>query len=278
MAAYNPYNSWQYRNQTYDEDSDSDTGSDDEYDEEEEYSDEEEEYDDEDEEYGEEEEECDEEEYDEDGEEEEEEEECEEEEEEDLIVTVVLEKHLPETWSEMDEYPDVELVTLDRYSPEFQNVESKIRSTLNIYIHRIERLQNPYLWGSYLLMKGEYKKVLKKSLSEMELFHATGQSNVQSIVENNFDWRRVGRSRYGKGVSFSPYADYANKYCNKKIGNQRALILTRVLVGKCHEGNYKTTVPSDGHDTTTGNGGRVYVKYGDNEYYPEYVAYYECYN
>jgi hypothetical protein len=75
-------------------------------------------------------------------------------------------------------------------------------------------------------------------------------------------------------VSFSPRAHYANKYCNFTAGTERALILARVLVGKYHEGKHWMKSPKEGYDTTVGNSKSVYVKYDDNEFYPEYVAYY----
>ncbi|KAJ9600226.1 hypothetical protein L9F63_009486, partial [Diploptera punctata] len=196
----------------------------------------------------------------------------EEEQEEDyFILDEIVENHLPKTWSDVDE----QLVELDRHSREFNKVVNKIQSTLKITVQRVERVQNSFLWGCYLLRKGEYKKRLRKPIREMELFHATSEINVPSIVENNFDWRRTVRAKFGKGVSFSPSAGYANTYCNHKVGDNRALILTRVLVGKCQNGSFEKKIPSDGYDTTLGYGNRVYVKYGDNEYYPEYVAYYQ---
>ena len=235
MAAYNPRDSWQYRNQNYNEDSDSDddvNSSDNDP-----YSSEE----------------------------------------ENKIVDEVIINHLPEKWSDMD-FDEVKTIKLHHKSQEFQDVREKIQSTLNVFIYKVMRVQNPYLWGSYLLMKGEYKKRLNKSPRELLLFHATSQKNVESIVQDNFDWRCTKRSKFGKGVSFSPSAKYANTYCNSNAGNKRALILTKVLVGKCHPGEHWMKVPSDDRDTTLGNGNRVYVKYGDNEFYPQYVAYYKWYD
>jgi hypothetical protein len=111
-------------------------------------------------------------------------------------------------------------------------------------------------------------------VTERVLFHATGQSNIESITKNNLDWRRSIRTKFGCGVSFSPSATYANTWCNRDIGPNRALIVARVLVGSSHEGDYGTKLPLPGYDTTVGNRGQVYVKYYDHEFYPEYVVYY----
>ena len=109
----------------------------------------------------------------------------------------------------------------------------------------------------------------------MELFHATSPSNVSSIVKNNLDWRRSVRTRFGKGVSFSPDARYADRHCNSSNAKYRAMIIAKVLVHSTSYGSYDTKLPSDNADTSTGNNGKVYVKYSDNEFYPTYVAYYD---
>ncbi|KDR16897.1 myelin transcription factor 1-like [Zootermopsis nevadensis] len=245
-----------------------------EYDEEGEFVEEEEKYDEEGE-FDEEEEECDEE-----GEFDEEEEECDEDEyfdeqeEESYLVSDVLDCHKPSTWRYMPPDREVDLVQLPANSPEYLKVKSKVQSTLQVHIDRVVRIQNPYIWDCYMLMKGEYEARLGSACKEMELFHATAQSNIPSVAQNNLDWRCTKRTKFGGGVSFSPLANYANKYCNVEAGTERALILARVLVGKSHEGRYGLKIPAEGYDTTTGNRKRVYVKYRDNEFYPEYVAYY----
>jgi hypothetical protein len=53
------------------------------------------------------------------------------------------------------------------------------------------------------------------------------------------------------------------------------MIIARVLVYSTCEGYGGMTLPTGNTDTSTGNCGRVYVKYDDNEFYPEYVAYYK---
>jgi hypothetical protein len=249
---------------------------DDEYDEEGEYEEvecnegEEEEYDDECDEEGEydEEDSCEEKEWE--GEEYDEDEYLDEEEEESDVVDC----HKPSTWKDMACDKEMELVELTKNSPEYLKVQNKVQSTLRVHIDRVVRVQNPHLWGCYMLMKAEYESRLGAACKEVELFHATAESNILSIARNNLDWRRTKRAKFGNGVSFSPRACYANKYCNSDAGTKRALILARVLVGNCQKGWYGAKSPAEGYDTTTGNSKSVYVKYRDNEFYPEYVAYY----
>lgn len=71
----------------------------------------------------------------------------------------------------------------------------------------------------YLLKKEEYKVRTRSEPEEKVLIHVTGVQNVQEIVRDNFDWRKVIRRMFGGGTSFSGDAKYANKHANKHIGN-----------------------------------------------------------
>lgn len=83
----------------------------------------------------------------------------------------------------------------------------------------------------------------------------------------------VCRAKFGKGVSFSPSAKYANDQCSRSNGWNRAFIVCQVLVHEKEFGSYSTTLPKNS-DTTIDTKGNVYVKYYDDEFYPKYVAYY----
>jgi hypothetical protein len=190
------------------------------------------------------------------------------------LVSALLCSEKPSTWSYMSPTKDVLLVPLSACSTEYTEVMQTINRTFQHKIDSIVRVQNPYLWGSYLLKKEEYLQRGLFGLVEQKLFHATAAENVMSVVQNNFDWRRTRRSKYGRGVSFSPSAGYGNTYCNQNVGVRRALILSRVLVKMQIKGGYSTKVPPPSYDTTVGKSGTVVVKYCDNEFYPEYVAYY----
>ncbi|KAJ9600225.1 hypothetical protein L9F63_009485 [Diploptera punctata] len=168
----------------------------------------------------------------------------------------------------------VNIIDIPKSSEEYKDVVGKIDTTLNATIRKVVKVDNRLLKDYYNQNKERYRISLNGIFQEMQLFHATADRNVESIVTNNFNKRYTVRSKFGKGVSFSPSAEYANRYCNRNVGYNRALILTKVLVGKSHEGSYDTYEPMFGYDTTTGNDGKVYVKYNDNEFYPEYVVYY----
>lgn len=84
-------------------------------------------------------------------------------------------------------------------------------------IQAVYKVKNTFLKGMYLLKKEEYK-VLYGFVSEHLLYHVTSAANVQSIIQNNFDWRRVKRGRFGLGTSFSDDVKYANKHANIDSG------------------------------------------------------------
>jgi hypothetical protein len=176
----------------------------------------------------------------------------------------------------MPEGTEVVLVELTKGSQEYESVMSKVDlSSRAVYRpKKVVRVQNPYLWGCYLLKKDECIKRKSCLVTEKVLIHATSQSNIDSITKNNLDWRRSVRTKFGCGVSFSPSAIYAKTWCNRAAGSNLALIVARVLVGNRHEGDYGTKLPRPGYDTTVGNFAHVYVKYYDNEFYPEHVVYY----
>ncbi|PSN32359.1 hypothetical protein C0J52_16809 [Blattella germanica] len=174
-----------------------------------------------------------------------------------------------------DDMVDVEELTA--YMANYGQVAAKIPKTLRPSITKIIKVYNRYLEDSYNVKKAAYKRRLNGVFQEMELFHVTGQSNVPSILRNNFDKSLTVRSKFGNGVSFSPDVEYANRFCNKRVGHKRAVIITKVLVGLSHQGCQNLSQPKSGYDTTTGNNGKVYVKYNDNEFCPKYVVFYNDY-
>nr|XP_022910566.1 poly [ADP-ribose] polymerase 12-like [Onthophagus taurus] len=139
-------------------------------------------------------------------------------------------------------------------------------------VTRIEKVWCPSLYGWYLMKKAEYQSRGFRHC-EKRLLHVTGASNVKSILRSNLNWRRVTRYRFGRGVSFSDDADYADTYAARAIGSQRAMIIADVLVGNTAKGGSYTDFLPEGIDTATGNG-RVYVKFHDDEFIPKYIVYY----
>lgn len=105
--------------------------------------------------------------------------------------------------------------------------------------------------------------------------HSTPTENVSSIIDDNLDYRLVARCKFGRGISFTPCPTYADREgCRYAHTNNRAMIIAKVLIGKSHQGCQTLRIPFSGYDTTTDNYNQVYVKYNDDEFYPQYIVYY----
>ncbi|XP_065213371.1 uncharacterized protein LOC135840673 [Planococcus citri] len=153
--------------------------------------------------------------------------------------------------------------------------EIRLKLMIKLYfpwvtINRIEKLNNKFLYASFMLKKNE-----KRNYNVTELIHATAASNVHSIERDNLDWRRVQRAKYGYGVSFSRNADYANYHSSWTGGSQKAFIICDVLVGDLALTNSCATIPAGKCDTHRSTNGHVYVKYEDFTFYPKYALYYD---
>jgi hypothetical protein len=63
------------------------------------------------------------------------------------LVSSVLSRHKPPSWSDMPAGTEVQLVELDTSSQEFISVREKIKRRLSVAVDRVVRVQNPYLYG-----------------------------------------------------------------------------------------------------------------------------------
>lgn len=176
-------------------------------------------------------------------------------------------------------------------------------------IKRIEKLQNKHLYAAFKIKQHELNLN-----STIELIHSTAAENVESIKNNNLDWRRVNRAKYGKGVAFSENADYANYHsswsggtcvlfiscpsftlgCLFEIGgniselvyltfffflssgSERAFIICDVLLGSVRNVvDNSDACPQSSYDSYRSTNNYVYVKFDDFTFYPKYAMYYD---
>ncbi|XP_025192386.1 poly [ADP-ribose] polymerase 12-like, partial [Melanaphis sacchari] len=162
----------------------------------------------------------------------------------------------------------------DYINYEYSNNSCFNKISTHFQILKVQRINNPQIYGMYLLHKEELElDCNSNNVREETLFHATSISNAESIAKDNIDWRKTTRSRFGVGVCFSPCTLYANKHAKFK----KAFIIAKVLVKNIEATsiNYFLEIPSKNDcDTTLGNGNYVYVKYDDNTFYPEYIVHY----
>ena len=71
------------------------------------------------------------------------------------LVSSVLSNHKPVSWSYMTADTEIKLVELAADSREFISSRKKIQQTLSCGVDRVQRLQNPYLYGKYEMRSNE---------------------------------------------------------------------------------------------------------------------------
>lgn len=87
---------------------------------------------------------------------------------------------------------------------------------------QVDKVRNVYaahMYGMYLLRKEEIQQQTGVGAKcEMTLFHVTTEQRAVQSLQDGLDWRRTKRSRFGRGVSFSDDADYADYFADNKTG------------------------------------------------------------
>lgn len=188
------------------------------------------------------------------------------------MIEQIVNQHCPYEWTFAD-FSDYKVCDVPSYSSEYENFKIALSYSFNEGIERIVRVENPYLYGQFLLKKEEYET--RGYCSIKQLYHDTASFKVDSILSTNLDWRLANRVKYGRGVSFSPSPAYANKESSRSNGTARAMIVADVLVQNAQLVATTVNLPDTNYDTTIGNCSQVYVKYYDDEFYPKYVIYYK---
>jgi hypothetical protein len=91
----------------------------------------------------------------------------------------------------------------------------------------------------------------------------TAEANIDSIVRNNFDLKKVGASTgnmgyYGKGIYFSEFPGYSMPYVR---GGTR-IMLCQIILGKCYRISYKMGASlQPGYDSHISTGSSFSISY-----------------
>lgn len=81
----------------------------------------------------------------------------------------------------------VHKVQLTPGSTEYQNVMQKLQATLGAMgVQKIERIQNPHLYQSYMVRKQKMDKD-NGGNNERQLFHGTNATNITAINTQGFN-------------------------------------------------------------------------------------------
>ncbi|XP_014877743.1 poly [ADP-ribose] polymerase 14-like [Poecilia latipinna] len=190
---------------------------------------------------------------------------------------------LPSHWEPMQDeiFKKVELLP---NSNEYQKVASDFLKTANYTIHKIERVQNLYLWNAYSVCR---QRILAKNgqaeLCEKSLYHGTSAESCNCIERDRFDRSYAGAhaAAYGKGVYFAVNAEYsARRFSPPDQSGMKRLYVARVLTGRYTLGKSSMKAPpprgadpTDCFDSLVDNTQQptMFIVFHDDQAYPEYL-------
>ncbi|XP_068735053.1 protein mono-ADP-ribosyltransferase PARP14-like [Montipora capricornis] len=176
----------------------------------------------------------------------------------------------------------VHLVQLAPWSSEYQTVANKFQLTSRgVNIQKIERVQNPHLYQSYVVRKQKMDQD-NGGNNERQLFHGTDAKNVTALNTQGFNRSFCGVHgvKFGRGVYFARDASTSVGYARGRVGF-RYMYLARVLVGQYCVGKSGMIVPPPKdpyrpeilYDSVVNNTGNpsIFVVFYDSQCYPEYL-------
>jgi len=203
-----------------------------------------------------------------------------------LVRQVTLGQKAPNYWMPMDlSETECKIMEVRKFSADYFEIDAKFRRP-GIELISAYAVQNPYLWGQYLLRREQLKVQLSKTgyvVKEKDFFYKSDFENFEKICRQNFDLRYEQDPR--TGVTFYTDALAANN-SKPESENVRIIIMAKVLVGTCvkriEEGaaevvgqsisiNNKTGLPID---TYTDDTQTVFFKFQMSEVYPEFLLVY----
>ncbi|XP_064174947.1 protein mono-ADP-ribosyltransferase PARP12-like [Anguilla rostrata] len=176
------------------------------------------------------------------------------------------------------------LILLLATSMEFQEVDQQFKQTMpKSTVHSIQRIQNPCL---YKFFQWQEEKMRNKNggrpVDQRLLFHGTKQSLIETICEQNFDWRICGThgTAYGKGSYFARDAKYSDRF-SKSSGQTKTMFAVQVLVGEYAQGKSSYLRPPEkasGQDfdscVNSMKDPTIFVVFEKYQIYPEYIIEY----
>ncbi|XP_072479128.1 uncharacterized protein [Notamacropus eugenii] len=191
----------------------------------------------------------------------------------------IWEMSIPQHWEPMDDGP-VKIVKLSSNMAEYQKVARRFRCSMSRNtILKIERIQNSYLWTSYIYKRNWMEKKNPPGVqNEQFLFHGTPAQNCSSIIENGLKSTCRKNGLYGQGIYFAVDAHMSSQYCGKDHQKSRLMFQVRVLTGEYATGDKSITLPPEKpgggrYDSLVDSVGlpKIFVTFFDDHSYPEYL-------
>lgn len=193
----------------------------------------------------------------------------------------------PKEWAPQTQ--PLQLFDIPNGSPEWQTVAGRFGQTMNASnIRKIERVQNRFLWRSYVLHR---ETVLLKnnngSVNERLLFHGTRNTAPENIYDcdEGFDMRYSNPGMWGRGNYFAVNARYSNDYKSTAGNGLFQFFLASVITGDSHNcpanGSIQMPPPKQTnlglktvrYDSVSGNtnGSDIFILYDNKGSYPSYL-------
>ncbi|XP_023932230.1 poly [ADP-ribose] polymerase 14-like isoform X2 [Lingula anatina] len=194
-------------------------------------------------------------------------------------------QNLPNHWSPMPMGQSQVSIPIDMSTREYRKVMTKLMKTSQGSINqifKIERIQNPTLYKSYMVKKEDMETRNPGLQNVRELFHGTSEETLPSINNTGFNRSYCGKNAtmYGRGVYFATQSVYAarDQYARPNSNGERHIYLAKVLTGDYTAGNQSLIVPplkqgSQHFDSVVDdpNNPGIFVIFSDNQAYPEYL-------
>ena len=186
-----------------------------------------------------------------------------------------------------------DMVELKRVLPgsaEWTDIQRQLQATLQTgSISSIERIQNKWLWESYVQSRHRLSKKNKNVINERLLFHGTSETPPEKIYksEKGFDFRFANKGLWGEGSYFAVNASYSDTYAYK-VGETKQMFLALVLTGASYHGEQDRSLKQppkkpdskmftdERFDSVSGttSGSEIYVIYDHDKAYPAYIITY----
>ncbi|KAM9401103.1 protein mono-ADP-ribosyltransferase PARP14-like [Salvelinus alpinus] len=193
---------------------------------------------------------------------------------------------LPSYWDDMAAGETRKRVLLLPTSSEYQAVAQGFQSTTatQVTIHKIERVQNVFLWQAYTLCEQRIRA--KNGAAEVgvrKLYHGTAATTCDAIESNGFNRSYANITAHGVGVYFAVDASYSTnpRYTPPDGSGHRRMYVARVLTGRYTLGDRSMkftprrspTDSADCYDSLVDNLQRpsMFVIFHDDQAYPEYL-------
>merc|ERR1719397_108799 len=152
-----------------------------------------------------------------------------------LVHQVLRPDRTPAHWTKMDvNKTDCKIMEARKLSANYFHLETKFRRP-GLQLISCYAVQNPFLWGRYLLKRDQMKLQLSKTgfgVRERDFFFKSGFDSFERICRTNFDILIDADPQ--SGISFHTDALTANAANpDTDTDNIRIMIMTKALIGTC---------------------------------------------